>query len=208
MSLLVRKRRMLKTLIVFGAVCLWSREALSQHSVPAIPREAFSNCTFNVTSKVFANLTFAGKRGNAYVCSVLYHPEGFSPLGGMAIDLLIAKSDKADRSGEASGFELDKSKGWKFKGYAFGNSPHNFSELSLKKDEKGNDLTLVGRQISSEKEQQGDVFVFDGISLLRITPLFTVTSKLAFEPSAPKAVVNEVEKQMTEIVESVELSPK
>lgn len=200
--------RMLQKLAVFGAACLWSCAALSQHSVPTISKGALSKCAFSVASKAFANLTFVEKKGNTYVCSVLYHPEGFSPLGGMAIDLLITKSDKADESGEASGFELDKLKGWTFKGYAFGNPPHNFSELSLKRDEKGNDLTLVGRQSGSEKGQQGEVFVFDGVSLLRITPLFTVSSKVAFEPSTPKAMVDEVEKQMTEIVESVELSSK
>lgn len=200
--------RMLKKIVIFSAACLWSCAAFSQHSVQAISNDALSNCAFSVASKAFTNLAFAGKKGNAYVCSVLYRPVGFSPLGGMVIDLLITKSGKADESGEASGFHLDKSSDWKFKGYAFGNPPHNFSELSLKKDEKGNDLTLVGRQTSSEKGQQGDVFVFDGVSLLRITPLFTVSSKVAFEPSTPKAVVDEVEKQMTDIVESVKLSIK
>lgn len=142
--------------------------------------------------------------GDSSGCSINFSPLQFDTAGGMKVILLIMPKKDIQESGASAGFKSNNGSDWSFSGYAFANPPYKYSNITLSKDQKKDDLTLIGRQTESATSPQGDSIILDGISIFRIAPDFLISTQLSFESDTPEATRKSVETDLINIVESLQ----
>lgn len=143
-------------------------------------------------------------------CAISLKGNGFITLGLADISLIIAqKSDsQLDQLTTSTGFQQSTDGTWKFKGNPLGSGEFtSFKKLSHQEMKNGADITLVGRQVQTGKDQGGTPLTFEGVQILRIDPDFLVSIGMAFDANTPTSKRDEIVKDLTTLVNSVHALP-
>jgi hypothetical protein len=163
---------------------------------------------FTCELQVSANSKFlklkSKNEGDSSGCTINFSPLQLDTAGGMKVTLLIMPRKDIQQSSASAGFKSDNGSDWNFSGYAFANPPYKYSNITFSKDQKKDDLTLIGRQTESATSPQGDSIVLNGISIFRIAPNFLVSTQLSFESDTSEATRKSVETDLINIVESLQ----
>lgn len=198
------------TILVISTLAslFFSQSATSQNTIyrANARTETFSKCKLNVTFESsyikFESKSNVDKDG----CIIVFSPSKFDTAGSMEIILLITIAKNCEEKLKEAGFKQTNANSFIFTGYAFANSPYTFLNLSLKDEKNGDDTTLVGNEMVSARTQTGAPIILDGISILRMSPNFFVSTQIPFELDTPEDVRASVKSDLIKIVQSLQLT--
>jgi len=125
-------------------------------------------------------------------CDVDLKIDGFYTLGDARTWLAIISPTKIGETAASQGFDRSAKNGWTFKGNPMGIHFSKYKNITMKTVRTGDDITLIGRQMESGKDQAGTYGTFEGVHILRITPNFLVSVDLPFAYSTAASTRNSV----------------
>ena len=139
-------------------------------------------------------------------CDMDLKIEGFHTLGDARTWLAVISPTRIDETATSKGFDRSAKNGWIFKGNPMGIYFSKYKNITMKTVRTGDDITLIGRQMESGKDQAGTLGTFEGVHILRITPNFLVSADLPFAYSTAASTRNSVVLELSKMVKSLHIT--
>jgi hypothetical protein len=170
----------------------------------------FQRCAFDFTDTKHISRLSHMSPGHDYRvsgyedgCDMDLKISGFHTLGDARTWLAIISPTKIDETATSKGFDRSTKSGWTFKGNPMGIYFSKYQNITMKSVRTGGDITLIGRQMESGRDQTGTFGTFEGVHILRITPDFLVSVDLPFAYSTAASTRNSVVSELSKLVKSL-----
>lgn len=171
----------------------------------------FEHCTFNFNDTTYFSHLPPDEPGSSIEdddsCAIRLNSEKNGTYTDMiSVWVSMFTPNQLEKIMSSQGFYKDKMGDWKFNGYPMGVYFVSFKNFLFEQRKFGDDTILVGRQIENAKDQAGTPMTFEGVHILRVTPLYLVSMDFAFEFQLESATRDALVNDMIKLVESVHVT--